>query len=589
MCGVFAYSGSEAIAAEAIMAGLRRLEYRGYDSWGIAILGDHGLDVERHVGRIGSAGWTRLGPARVGLGHTRWATHGGVTESNAHPHRGCGDRIAVVHNGVVENHAALRRDLELAGHRFSSETDSEVIAHLVEVELASGAGLATAVRSAASKLDGASAIVALDAVDGCLVAHRRGSPLVLGVLDGTAWIASDAAALVTHTRDVIFLQDGEVASVLDGRVAIFDALTGLPVAVQPQRLDWSVQTAERGDYPHFMLKEIAEQPGVWWRWAHESPAELVAVADMIQSAADVVLLGCGSAYHAALAGRYLLAAGAGIRARAALASEDDVLDADLGPGTLCLALSQSGETADVLRAARRAHQRGSAVAAFVNCPGSSLSRLAGVTVPLMAGPEQCVLATKSFTAKLAALATLVAAVSGAPELARSSLGAAARHAEGMLRGAFRSRARDTAARIATATSLFVLGKGSAYPLALEAALKVKEGSYLHAEGFAAGELKHGVIALVEPGTPCLALVLRDQTRPAMLAAVAEVRVRGGHVVALGPDPQPDADAWIDVPDAGVATPLLLALACQLLAYEVAVARGTDPDRPRNLAKSVTVV
>ncbi len=592
MCGVFAYSGAAPKAAATVMDGLRRLEYRGYDSWGVAVADRRKLDVQRQVGRISGTSWSRLGPASIGLGHTRWATHGRVTEGNAHPHTDCHGRLAVVHNGIVENHVALRAELVARSHRFTSETDTEVIAHLLEEELATAGdgadALVSALRRVGTRLEGASAVVVLDGQEQRLAALRHGSPLLVGIATGKILLASDAAALLPETRDVVFLQDGEIAAIEGDSLRILDAHTGRSVPIQAERLDWTIEAADQGDYPHFMLKEIAEQPNQWRRMAGHMGPDLVAIADALREARQIVLLGCGTAYHAALIGRALLASVADRSCQVVAGSEWEAVLPDLRPGTICLALSQSGETADVLEVVRRARQRGAVVAALVNAPGSSLARLAHLVAPLGAGPESCVLATKSFTAKVAMLLRIAALLGGVDDTVTRDIALAADAAHRLLEPNQHDQIRRIAVTLAAQEHLYVLGRGVSFPIALEAALKVKEGSYVHAEGFAGGELKHGVIALIEAGTPCLLLAPDDATRTAMLSGAAEVSARGGCIIGASATNDPVFDSWLRVGDAGLATPLVQAMAVQLLAYEIALARGVNPDRPRNLAKSVTV-
>jgi glucosamine--fructose-6-phosphate aminotransferase (isomerizing) len=592
MCGVFAYAGEEPVAGAAVMQGLRALEYRGYDSWGIAVAHDHGLELDKQVGRVGASRAPLVGPARVGMGHTRWATHGSVTVENAHPHADCSRRLAVVHNGIVDNHRELRTELAARGHRFRSETDTEVIAHLIEEEYAAAQrcpdALLRAVCRAGARLQGSSAIIVLDAQSFELVGWRAGSSLLVGLARTTTIIASDAAALTPHTRDAIFLRDGEAVSVSHGRVCLFNARTLQPLAVRVERLDWSVEDQARGEVAHDMLREIIEQPAQWRRWASDPPDELEDLIGRVAAARSVVICGCGTALHAAMLGKFWLATLANVRGHAVPASEFAGALPDVGLGTLCLALSQSGETADVLDAARTALAQGATLTAMLNAPGSSLSRLAERVVRLRAGPERCVLATKSFSAKLCALLLLTASLCHRVDEVRREMNLAADAADGLLEHRARERSRLLAEELARHEHLYVLGRGASYPLALEAALKVKEGSYVHAEGFAGGELKHGVIALVEPGTPCIAFVPNDATRSLMHSSAAEIAARGGLVVGLASERDPAFDRWLTVADAGLATSLVATMASQLLAYDVALARGVNPDRPRNLAKSVTV-
>ncbi|HEU5430648.1 MAG TPA: glutamine--fructose-6-phosphate transaminase (isomerizing), partial [Thermomicrobiales bacterium] len=539
------------------------------------------------TGRINGAS-VSLPPSDLGFGHTRWATHGGVTEGNAHPHLDCAGRLAVVHNGIVENHRALRDELLARGHRFRSETDSEVIAHLLEERVGAGADLATAVREAFARLDGLNAIVAMDVVSRELVATKNVSPLVAGLGRHGTVIASDAIALMPHTARVLYLEDGQLLRANRDGVALYDRATLAPADARFAPIDWDAASAELGAYSHFMTKEMAEQPAVIERLARDGRSQIEALAARMRTSTHVVLTGCGTAANAALAGQYLI----GRIARRAVtmipASEFRYHATPLGPDTLVVAFSQSGETVDLIEAALAAKRSGATLAAVVNCPRSTLDRMADLHVHLGAGPEQCVLATKSYTAKVAALILIASALHGEYARGADIVNGAAKALGNMLAVDAVNIVKGIARRIDAAEHMFVIGRGAAYPTALEAALKIKEASYIHAEGFAGGELKHGVIALVADGTPCLVFVPHDETRADILSGAAELKSRGGFLIGVGPEPDPVFDAFIATPDAGDGAPIVNALPAQMLAYHAALLRGADPDRPRNLAKSVTV-
>jgi glucosamine--fructose-6-phosphate aminotransferase (isomerizing) len=591
MCGIFGYVGDDRNAAEVVWSGLKKLEYRGYDSWGVAVGRGGRVVVERRIGKIGDAAPV-LPTSGIGIGHTRWATHGGVTEENAHPHLDCTGRLALIHNGIVTNYRELREPLLRAGHRFRSQTDTEVVAHLVEECLASTPEgpeqLLTAMMSAFRQLQGLNAVAVADVRTGQIAAAKSGSPLVLGWSDRGHLLASDFSALLEHTRRVTFVDDGQAVLLSRDGCRLFEANSGRELTPVITRVEWEAAATELSGYPDYMTKEIHEQPAVLRQLAEVGREHARALAAMIRDAEDVFVVGCGTAGHAALAAQYLLARVAGRRVTVATGSEFPYLIDFVGAGALVIALSQSGETIDVIDAVRAARERGARIAALVNVEGSTLWRLADLTVPLGAGPERCVLATKSFTAKLGILLLTAHELVGRAPRAAALLERAADEIERLLADDRRDTIRVIAEVIRTREHLFVIGRGPSYPLALEAALKVKEVSYLHAEGFAGGDLKHGVIALIEPGTPCLVLAPRDETYDDIMAGAMQVKARGGMLIGISPEPADAFDYHIPVADLGPATAILNAPPAQLLGYYLALLRGHDPDKPRNLAKSVTV-
>jgi glucosamine--fructose-6-phosphate aminotransferase (isomerizing) len=591
MCGIFGYVGQAADAAAIVLRGLRRLEYRGYDSWGVAVAHEGAVALERRVGKIGQAS-VSLPSSAVGLGHTRWATHGGVTESNAHPHLDCTGRLAVIHNGIVANYAELRTALARSGHRFGSETDTEVVAHLLEATLARTPEgpdqLVAALMTAFRQLHGLNAVVVLDVRQRQLAAAKSGSPLVLGWSATGSLLASDASALLEHTRRVTFVEDGQAALIGEGEIRLFDVGTGAELAPAIAEVEWAAEDAALGEYPDYMTKEIHEQPAVLRRIAADPGDRAAALAAKLAQAHEVVAVGCGTAGHAALSAQYLLGRIAGRRVSFVPGSEFAAVRDFVGAGSVVLALSQSGETIDVIDAVQSARARGASVAALVNVEGSTLWRLADAVLPLGAGPERCVLSTKSFTAKLAVLLEVAHAAAGRFAAGAALVREAADEIERLLVDHRRQAIRGLAERLHRREHLFAIGRGISYPLALEAALKIKEVSYIHAEGFAGGELKHGVIALIEPGTPCLVLAPRDETRDDILSGAMEVKARGARTIGISPDPHEAFDDHIAVADLGPATAMVSAVVVQLLAYDLAMLRGHDPDKPRNLAKSVTV-
>ncbi len=587
MCGVFGYVGIEGDVGASILTALKTLEYRGYDSWGLAVATLDGLVVDKEVGRI-TADRKQYPPGRSGIGHTRWATHGGVTAANAHPHVDEARRIAVVHNGIIENYGVLKSALVSSGHTFASETDSEVVVHLVEDELATGADLPAAVASVFDRLEGYNAIVVLDRNDHRFVAAKRVSPLVVGRGPAGSMIASDAIAMHGHADELIYLEDGQLAVLTANCLEILDRQSMLPVTPLVVPLLEAEDDIAMGEHAHFMAKEMSEQPMTLRRLIQEARPEIERLAEAARGSNRIVFVGCGTAANAALAGTYLFSQICGRDATMIPASEFRYRTGFLDRDTLVVAISQSGETIDVLEAMTEARQRGAQLAAIVNTANSSLDRMVKTSVHLRSGVEQCVLATKSYTAMLATLLLTASALGGDWDSGVNAVARAADTIEAMLINGTMEHVRDIAHRVAQADHLFAIGRGVHYASALEAALKIKEVSYVHAEGFAAGELKHGVIALIESGTPCLAFAANDETRTDLLSGASELRSRGGHIIGVGSTNDTVFDEFISLHDIGLGNVLAEALPGQLLGYFAALARGNDPDRPRNLAKSVTV-
>jgi glucosamine--fructose-6-phosphate aminotransferase (isomerizing) len=612
MCGIVGYVGG-GDAVPVILDGLRRLEYRGYDSAGIAVVRGGTLHRRRSAGKLGNLA-ASLGAEPLagewGVGHTRWATHGRPTEENAHPHQDCSGRIVVVHNGIVENHLALKSRLADAGHRFVTQTDTEFVAHLVE-SLYRGS-LEEATRAALAQLRGVYALVLLHREEPQrLVAARMGPPLVIGLGDGERYVASDVPALLPHTRDVVFLEDGDLAVVTpEGHRITTQA--GQSVERVPQRITWDPVQAEKGGFRHFMLKEIHEQPRAMrdtllGRFSLEEGEvhleELGSAAGSLREASRVVLLACGTSWHAGLVGKFLIEHLARIPAEVDYGSEFRYRDPLVAPGTVAVAISQSGETADTLAAFREARSRGALPLAICNVQGSMLTREAAGSLLTHAGPEIGVASTKAFTGQLVALSLL------ALHLGRLrgtlSAGACREHLAHLTRiphlmeqalGGERA-VEDLSRSLSHARDFLFLGRGVNYPIALEGALKLKEISYLHAEGYPAGEMKHGPIALVDEDLPVVALCPSGRVHEKMLSNVQEVKARGGRVIAVAPagDPAVQAllgdpgDALLEIPACPeLWSPFLTVIPLQLLAYHVALRAGRDVDQPRNLAKSVTV-
>jgi glucosamine--fructose-6-phosphate aminotransferase (isomerizing) len=611
MCGVVGYVGKQS-AVGIIVEGLKRLEYRGYDSAGVAVL-DHGVvRVRRAPGRLTALeGVLRAHPidGNLGIGHTRWATHGRPSEENAHPHTDCGDSLVVVHNGILENYLELKELLQAEGHAFRSETDTEVLAHLIEQALTREGRLDAAVRLALRNVRGSYAIgvVAAAAPDRLVVAKHGAGSVVVGLGRGEMFVASDVPAILAHTRDVVILEDGEVAEVTADRVEL-TTLDRRPVERAPVRIQWDPIMAEKGGYRHFMLKEIYEQPRAVadtfsGRLALEAGdvllPDLNLDAGAVQAIQRVVLVACGTSWHAAMLARTMIERLAGVPAEVDLASEFRYRDAIVGPETLVVAISQSGETADTIGAVKAARRKGCGVLAVTNVVGSALARESTGILQMHAGPEIGVASTKAFSTMIVAgylLAVWLGRRRGAltPEETKKRLHDLVeipRLIEQALE--LDGSIAELARRLSTARDFLYLGRGVQYPIALEGALKLKEISYIHAEGYAGGEMKHGPIALIADQLPVVALVPRDSSYERMLGNMEEVWARDGMLIAIAhPNDRAvasKAEHVIEVPPAAeLLAPLVTVVPLQFLAYHVALRRGCDVDQPRNLAKSVTV-
>lgn len=584
MCGIFATT-ADPDSAQTILTGLKKLEYRGYDSWGIAVKGRGRLRSQKQVGKI-SVSKTSLPKSKMGIGHTRWATHGGVTIPNAHPHFDCSGKLALIHNGIVDNYENLSQKIK--GHRLLGQTDSEIIVHLIEKELKTENDLMTAVKKVAKMAIGFNAFVVIHQDYPYLVAAKTGSPLVIGIKPGGNLLSSDVASLLTHTKQVIFLEDRQIAKIAPNEIRIENYASVKEVKPVIQIIDWTPLSGAKSGFPHFMLKEIYDQPAVLTKIAQTKVKEAWELAKAIEKARSVFLVACGTASYAALAGQYLFARIAGQSVTPAIGSEFYYSDGFLNKKSLCIALSQSGETIDTLQSVAFAKKRGARTVGLVNIQGSGLTRLADRTILLEAGPEKAVASTKAFLAKVAILLLTAHALKRKSSRGVIEIKQAARAIRKILIPTYQRHLKKLATRLKHAQSIFILGRGQSYPVVLEAALKIKEVSYIHAEGFAAGELKHGVIALINQNTPCLVFAPNDETYHDVISAAMEVKARGGIIIGVSHKPNPLFDYYLPVADSGNASILPNVVVAQCLAYYLAVVRGLDPDMPRNLAKSVTV-
>ncbi len=607
MCGIVGYVGRRQ-AAPLLVEGLGRLEYRGYDSAGIAIQNGHGLEVRKLAGRVRAlqeAVTSSPLAGTSGIAHTRWATHGAPTTRNAHPHVDCGERIAVVHNGIIENADALRAALERAGHRFRTDTDSETLAHLIED--AAGATLEARVAAAVAAVVGTYGLAVISADDpGKVVVARQGSPVLLGIGDGEVFVASDAAAVLAHTRSVVYLADGDLAVLTPEHYHVMDADAHVQLR-DVSDIAWDLEAIELDGYPHFMLKEICEQPDTVQSTLRgrlllaDGTARLNGLNLSRETCAGIqriVIVACGTSWHAGLVGRHLIEELARVPVVVEYASEYRYRRQLALPGTLAIAISQSGETADTLEAMRAARAAGCGVVGIVNVVGSTIAREADGGIYLHAGPEIGVASTKAFTSQIVALALLGLylgrqrglSLEAGQEFACHLARLPALLAQAV---ALEPEVIKIARSFATASNALYLGRGVNFPVALEGALKLKEISYVHAEGYPAAEMKHGPIALIDAEMPVVFVAPQDDVYAKVVSNMQEVKARGGRIIAVTTDGPHGLGALVDhrlsVPvTAPLLSPVLTTVPLQLLAYHIAVQRGCDVDRPRNLAKSVTV-
>jgi glucosamine--fructose-6-phosphate aminotransferase (isomerizing) len=585
MCGIFGYVGNQDKAADIVLEGLKLLEYRGYDSWGISVKQGKNLVVEKHVGKIGDAK-VDLPQSTLGIGHTRWATHGGVTQKNAHPHLDCSKTIAVVHNGIVENFQELKTELIKKGHTFISETDTEVIPHLIEENL-KHEGFSSSVRDAFNVLKGLNAVVVANAVSKEIIAAKTGSPLIVGIGNNELFIASDASAIVKHTKDVIFLKDNEMV-IMGENIQLLSLPEGRRLEVKPEKITWSFEVSTKGKYSDFMIKEIHEQPNVIRNIAENYLSQIQKVTEDIQNAKGTFFIGAGTASYAALAGTYIFSKIAKKHVNTSVASEFNYLEDFLTKDSLIIALSQSGETIDVVEPLNRAKEKGSKILAITNTLGSTIYRMADYNLLLNAGPEKAVASTKAYIAKLSVILMLAYSLIGQDEKIKDILLKTADEVERLVSDKIIEEIKKIAQVLSRTKNVYTIGRGVSYPSALEAALKIKEVSYIPTEGLAGGELKHGTIALISKDTPCIVFVPQDETHESIISNAIEIKSRGGMIIGISPKREEVFDYFIEVRDVDSGSYMAQVVVVQLLAYYMALELGLDADKPRNLAKSVTV-
>ena len=609
MCGIVGYTGNQE-ATPIILEGLKKLEYRGYDSAGICTIHDGEADKRRSEGKL--INLERLLQEKplvgtIGIGHTRWATHGRPSERNAHPHSA--GAIVVVHNGIIENYLELKERLKGAGRTFRSDTDTEVISHLIDEKLALGKGFEAAVRLALNELRGAYAVCILCRTEtNVLVAAKQGSPMVVGLGEGEYFVASDIPAILSHTRQMIFMEDGEMVVFRSGQEPSFSTVAGEPIVKKPRQIDWSPLMAEKGGFKHFMLKEIYEQPravqdtlaGRLLEENGDVRLEEMKLADAeLKDVSRLCIVACGTSWHAALVGKFLIEEHCRIPVEVDIASEFRYRSPVIDDKTLLLVISQSGETADTLAALREAKKQGAKTAAICNVVDSSIAREAHGVLYTHAGPEIGVASTKAFVTQLVALYLFTIRFGraiGRLDLAQGQkMIASLVKVPGVLEKALEMNAEveKVARHYMNARDFLYLARGINYPIALEGALKLKEISYIHAEGYPAGEMKHGPIALIDENMPVVVLVPKNAHYEKVVSNMEEVIARSGRVIAICTQGDEEiakkAETVLQVPlEVDDLTPIILSVPLQLLAYHVAVLKGTDVDQPRNLAKSVTV-
>jgi len=580
MCGIFGITGTATTAADNVFAGLKNLEYRGYDSWGVALRSQDGIEITKHVGKI-SDGRLEHSDVYEAVGHSRWATHGGVTLKNSHPHR-VGE-VVVVHNGIFENYLEYKTKLE-DEIDFKSETDSEVIAALIHLEIQNGVSPQEALSNTAEKIEGRFAILVLfDSMPG-LWAVRRGSPLILGRGEEQTFIASDIPAFLEKTNVVNYLDDNQMAYLNKTDVDFWDLTTGEEIEKRNIEVEWDFESAEKGEHPHFMIKEILEQKETIARAINQDKEQIDAFTKALKKAGGIYIIGCGTAHKAAMATEYFFAQIAGKKVNVVAASEMESFKSFIRPNTALVCISQSGETADIMEVVEYAQSVDATVLSITNVASSSLARASEVALPVKVGPEKAVASTKATTGQMTIGFLLAHAFADTFNIGLGVLLGAAANINDMINPRYEEHIESVAKQFKDCENLFIIGRGSLYPMALEAAIKIQEVSYIHAQGFAAGELKHGPIALIEEGTPCI--VLGDDQ--GTISNAIELKSRGAVIIGISTGEHEVFDHWMRVPDAERAQPLVSIIPIQILSYHFALLRGHDPDMPRNLAKSVTV-
>ncbi len=585
MCGIFAITGSSNQAGNVVLEGLKKLEYRGYDSWGIAVETDQGMVIQKDTGKISSVN-IDFPKGKKAVGHTRWATHGGVTKENAHPHRV--GKVTLVHNGIFENY---EEEKAKSDYEFISQTDTEVIAVLINNEIEKGKDPKSAIMTVAQKIEGRFSILVMIDGESGIWAARRGSPLIIGRGKEETFIASDIPAFLEQTNKVNYLDDDEIVFINGGTAKFFDLNSGESVKKRNIEVSWKVEEAHKGDYKHFMIKEIFDQKETIIRAINHENHQIAKFVEALRQTNGAYLIACGTAHKVCMAAEYFFAEIAGRKINVVAASEMPYFEKFVHDKTALIAVSQSGETADVLEILERGKKSGAKILSLTNVESSSIARISDVHLPIQAGPEKAVASTKATTAQMA-LMLLCAYADGSGvdnfeesvNKGREVLRTTAGNINDLLNPRYEEYIKDVAEKIVQHDNLFIVGRGALYPIALEAAIKVQEVSYIHAQGFAAGEIKHGPIALIEEGTPCI--VLGDD--PETISNATELKARGAIIIGVADKKHAIFDEWMKAPNCEQAQSISALIPIQILSYHLALLRGLDPDMPRNLAKSVTV-
>lgn len=595
MCGIFGFVSKTPLPTLAVANGLKTLEYRGYDSWGIAIKelrsknGESRIRVEKQTGKLPTSFNSQLTTlaSQLAIGHTRWATHGGVTKENAHPHLDCSRTLALVHNGIFENYEQFKNELIKKGHKFLSETDTEIIVHLIEDDIKTK-GFSTSVRDTFRKMHGLNAFVVINSVSKEIIAVKNGSPLVVGIDKNKYYISSDILALLPVTKKIIVIKDNQMV-ILGEKIKVIDVETGKEVKFKTETFSQNTKTSSKGKFKHFLIKEIYDQPEILSNIANSKDKNIDRLSKTIKKAYGTFMLGCGTASYAATAGTYLFSKIAKMHVNFAVGSEFEYLQDYIKKNSLIIPISQSGETIDVVEPVKKAQEKGATIVPVVNVETSTLARLGDYFLNINAGSERAVVGTKSFTAMIAVLILVAYNTGGKRAVGEKLINDASKDAKKILSESNIQKIKKLAKKIKNKDNIFSIGRGISYVASLEAALKLKETALIHAEGFAGGELKHGVLALIEKGTPCIVFAPNDKTYPEIISNAQEIKARGGFIIGVGPKNSSVFDEFLKTSDISDATLISQIIYMQLLAYELALLRGiTDPDKPRNLAKSVTV-
>ncbi|MBL7206817.1 MAG: glutamine--fructose-6-phosphate transaminase (isomerizing) [Candidatus Aenigmarchaeota archaeon] len=588
MCGIVGCKG-DARASEILLNALKSLEYRGYDSVGMAVLNKCQIFIKKDIGKISDVD-KKLNfkglEGNAGIAHSRWCTHGGVSKENSHPHTDSNGDIAVVHNGIIENFEKLKKELIEKGYVFRSETDTEVLPYLIEEAMKDGNDLKSSVIKIFQKIKGRNAIVVLNK-KGDLIGARNGSPLIVGLSDSACFIASDIPAFLRHTNKVMYLDDGEMV-VMGKKPIFYNMSTWKEVWKRLIEIDWNAKQAEKGEHPHFMIKEIMEQKETIKEAINQNDKEILKIAGDINNAFGTFFTACGTAGKVCLTGEYLFSQISKKHVNYIVSSEFPNYQHFLTSKTLLITVSQSGETADVMEAVETAKKKNVKIVSIVNVKGSSLDRVSDHTFLINAGPEKAVASTKATTAQMAVIMLLAYACDGRLEEGKRLLIETAAKVNDMLNPRYEDHIKSLAEKLKKVPNIYIIGRGLNYAMALESAIKIQEVSRIHAEGFAGGELKHGPLALIDKGVPCIALVANDDVKNDIINNAIEIKSRGGYIIGVSPENNKVFDYWLKVPDVGVASPIASIIPVQLLAYHLGVLRGLDPDYCVNLAKAVCV-